>query len=63
MDIIFTKISDEQHSVTVRRTDDSEDSTVLNSRSFLRHDLAHLAVESEVPLTKGFWGCVAAGPR
>lgn len=33
----------------------------LNSRSFFRHDLAHLAVEMEVPLKLGFWGSVTAG--
>ena len=61
MDIIFTKISDQQHSVAVRRGDGSTESVVLDSRSFLRHDLAHLAVESEVPLLKGFWGLLASG--
>ena len=61
MDIVFTKLSDEQHSVQVRRVDNSIERTVLNSRSFLRHDLAHLAVEIEVPLRSGYWGSVAAG--
>ena len=61
MQIIFTKISDEQHSLSVRRADDSTDLAVLNSRSFLRHDLAHLAVESELPLANGYWGSVASG--
>lgn len=61
MEIVFTKISDQEHSVRIRRSDGSEDTAVLNSRSFLRHDLAHLAVESEVPLALGFWGSVAQG--
>jgi hypothetical protein len=34
---------------------------VLNSRSFLRHDLAHWAVEHELGLARGVWGCVAGG--
>lgn len=61
MDIIFTKLSDEEHSVAVCREDHSQESAILNSRSFLRHDLAHLAVESELPIERGFWGQVAAG--
>lgn len=61
MEIVFTKPSDQQHAVKVRRADGSEESTILNSRSFLRHDLAHLAVEMEIPLTAGYWGSIAAG--
>lgn len=61
MDIVFTKISDEEHSVEVYRRDNSSEENVLNSRSFLRHDFAHLAIELEVPLKSGYWGSVAAG--
>lgn len=61
MKIVFRKISNEEHSVHIMRSDGSTDSAILNSRSFLRHDLAHLAVESEVPLIRGYWGSVAAG--
>jgi|GEM_PF-837086 len=63
MDIIFTKISDQEHRLTIRRKNGSIDSSVLNSRSFLRHDLAHLAVELELPLTGGFWGSLAGGMK
>src|SRR5690606_41944628 len=31
------------------------------SRSYLRHDLAHFAIELELPIRKGYWGCVAYG--
>lgn len=61
MDILFAKISDQEHALTVRRQDGSTESVVLNSRSVLRHDLAHLAVELELPLSSGFWGSVANG--
>lgn len=47
----------------VRRADGSEESGVLNSRSFLRHDLAHLAVETQMPLARGYWGSVADGAK
>lgn len=61
MKIRFTKISDEEHSVQVIRSDNSCDEARLNSRSFLRHDLAHLVAEECVGLEDGFWGQVAKG--
>lgn len=61
MRIVFTKISDDRHSVTVTRADGTSDSIEVPTREYLRHDLAHFAIESELPIRKGFWGCVAAG--
>jgi hypothetical protein len=61
MRIAFTKISDQRHAVKITRTDGSAESIELESRSFLRHDLAHFAIETELPIRKGYWGCVAAG--
>lgn len=43
------------------RADGSVESVVLETRSYLRHDLAHLAVELELGLDDGFFGSVAAG--
>lgn len=61
MEVRFTKLSDREHRVAVRRDDGSSDEVVLASRSFLRHDLAHWAVESVLGLRSGVWGSVAAG--
>lgn len=61
MDIYIEKLSAEEHRVSIRRLDGSKGSISLNSRSFLRHDFAHFAVESEVPIKMGYWGSVAAG--
>ena len=61
MDIAFTRISDQQHAVDIRRADGTSERVEFDTRSFLRHDLAHFAVESEVPIRCGFWGSVAAG--
>lgn len=61
MKIRFTKHSDEEHSVQIVRSDGSSEDVRLNSRSFLRHDLAHLAAEECVGLEDGFWGQVAKG--
>lgn len=61
MEITFTKISDDRHALGVTRDDGSTERLELDSRSFLRHDLAHLAAELELGLRGGFWGHVAAG--
>ena len=61
MKIEFTKVSDEQHRVCVIRADLSTGEATLHSRSFLRHDFAHLAIELELPLRNGYWGLVADG--
>lgn len=61
IDIRFRKLSDQQHSVSVLRRNGSRDVAQLDTRSFLRHDLAHYAVERELPIAKGYWGSVAAG--
>jgi hypothetical protein len=61
MDIWFAKRSDQVHTLRVRRADGTEDRIELESGGFLRHDLAHLAVELEVPVATGFWGSVATG--
>lgn len=61
MDIVFTKISDDRHAVTITRTDGTSASVEVETREFLRHDLAHLAIELELPIRKGYWGCVASG--
>ena len=61
MQIDFHKTSDDEHTLQVRQADGSNERAALNSRSFLRHDLAHFAVELEVPLNEGYWGSVARG--
>lgn len=61
MEVRFTRLTDEEHAVEVVRDDGSRERVVLDTRSFLRHDLAHWAVEAELGLTGGVWGSVAAG--
>lgn len=61
--IAFRRVSNTRHSVEVVRTDGSRDVVELDSKDFLRHDLAHLALEIETPLVDGVWGSVARGGR
>lgn len=61
MTVRFVKLSDRRHRVEVRRDDGSGDSVELDSRAFLRHDLAHYAVEASLGLATGVWGSIASG--
>ena len=61
MKIIFTKLSDLEHKVRIERADGSAEETILNTREFMRHDMGHMAVEMEVPISRGYWGSVATG--
>ena len=63
MQIAFRRVSNDHHVVEVVRSDGSTDRAVLSSKDFLRHDLAHLALELEVGLAAGVWGSVAQGGR
>ncbi len=63
MRVAIRKLSDKRHNVTVIREDGSAATIELDSKDFLRHDLAHFAVEVEVGLEGGYWGSVARGGR
>lgn len=59
--ITFTKLSDLQHTFEVHRADGSSDRRVLDTRSFLVHDLIHYAVETEAGVHGGLYGSLARG--
>ena len=61
MDIRLTKLTDDRHGLEIVRTDGSREAATLETRSYLLHDLLHLAVETEAHLDSGFWGCLARG--
>ena len=61
MRVFFCKDSDSAHRVKVIRSDATEESRTLSSRSFVYHDFAHFALELEIPLPNAFWGSVAKG--
>jgi hypothetical protein len=61
MQITFTKISDQWHCVEITRADGTSESAILESRGYLRHDLAHFAIEIELPIRQGYWGSVSTG--
>jgi hypothetical protein len=59
--VSFTKLSPERHRFGVLRADGSCETLELESRSYLLHDWAHLAVEAELPVVDGFYGQLASG--
>ena len=63
MRIVFRKISDEHHVLEVVRDDGTRESLDCETRSYLVHDLLHLALESEARLDGGFWGSVSRGMK
>ena len=61
MKIEFTKLTDQTHLLAITRVDGSHESVTCESKSYLRHDLIHFALESEAGLSFGFWGLIASG--
>ena len=61
MQILLTKLTDARHRFEVVRPDGSWESTELETRSLLLHDLAHYTVEAEAGLERGFYGLLESG--
>jgi hypothetical protein len=59
--IRLTPISPTHHRLAIQRADGSTESRALETRSCLRHDLVHFALETEAGLTRSFWGLLARG--
>jgi hypothetical protein len=59
--IRFVKLSDARHALEIVRPDGQRERVECETRSYLRHDFLHYAVESEAGLESGFWGKLAAG--
>lgn len=66
MRILLRKISDQQHELAIVREGaagegGARESVVCETRSYLKHDLLHYAVEAEAGIEGGFWGSLARG--
>jgi hypothetical protein len=61
MHVELTPLDPQRHRLRVIRDDASTESVEIETRSYLFHDLCHLAVEAEVGLGDGFFTAVAAG--
>lgn len=61
MQIHLTRTSNTTHRIEITRADGSTESAVVDTRSFLVHDLVHFAVETELAQSQGFYGLLASG--
>lgn len=61
MIIELNKHSNTRHLLIILRNDGSKDEMLLETKSYLKHDLIHLAIERAAELQSGFWGLLAAG--
>jgi hypothetical protein len=61
MEIIFTKVSPTHHTLDVKRDDGTTENILLETKTFMPHDLIHLAYEKEAGLKESFWGLTASG--
>jgi hypothetical protein len=61
MDIVLTKLTNDRHRLEIVRGDGSREAATLETRSYLLHDLLHLAVETTAGIESGFWGLLARG--
>ncbi len=61
MRIVWTKLTDERHRLTLVRADGTSESVELETRSTLVHDLVHYALEAEGGFERGFFGTLAHG--
>lgn len=61
MKVRFIRATDREHLLEVARRDGSVERATCETRSFLVHDLLHLAVESEAMTQAGVWGLLARG--
>ena len=61
MKIIFTKETPTHHRFEIVRSDGTRETSLLETRSFMPHDLIHLAYESVAEKKDSFFGKLASG--
>jgi hypothetical protein len=61
MKIMLHKSDQHRHRLSIETNAGSREERVLETKSFLAHDLMHFAFESETRVDYGFWGRLASG--
>lgn len=59
LELSFTRVSPTHHRFAYRRPDGSGEAVEMETASLLRHDLLHLALETEAGLRGSFYGILA----
>lgn len=61
MKIELKKINPANHELKIIRTDKTSESTILDTKTYLLHDICHFYVEKELITVDGFWGMLSQG--
>ena len=63
MKIDFKKVNVSNHEMEIVRSDNSSEKTMLDTKTYLLHDICHFFVEKELNTLDGFWGMLSKGYR
>jgi hypothetical protein len=61
MKIDFKKVNVSNHEMEIVRSDYSTEKTILDTKTYLLHDICHFFVEKELNTLDGFWGMLSQG--
>ena len=61
MQIEIRKKHSNQHAYTLTRHNGTKETIVLDTKTYLLHDICHFVVEKQLQYPKGFWGMLAQG--
>lgn len=61
MQIKVRKKHPNQHEYTLTRANGSKETTTLDTKTYLFHDICHFVVEQHLEYSNGFWGMLAQG--
>lgn len=61
MEIDFKKLNISSHELKIVRSDRSSETVVLDTKTYLLHDICHFFVEKELNTVDGFWGMLSQG--
>lgn len=59
--ISFKKINTSNHKLEITRSDKSIETVILDTKTYMLHDVCHFFVEKELNTYKGFWGMLSRG--
>ena len=63
MEIYLKRINASHHELSIVRTDKTTEHIMLNTKTYLLHDVCHFYVEQILEIDDGFWGMLAQGYR
>ncbi len=61
MQIEFEKLNAFNHKLKIIRTTKVSEETILDTKTYLLHDVCHYFVEKELRTSNGFWGMLSQG--